>query len=104
MSVLDKLKHNYKVAKAELTGQAISRARLIKQLNQIVDPLKVAATHAATPVPQPTGVGIRMLDGAPMMFYTDGSLRHQYGKPSKAARKKLKRGRVRRATAPTKES
>lgn len=92
-SVLDKLKQNYREAKGAITGQAVSRARLIKQLTQIVDPNKVAEAHASTPVAQPTGITVRMLDGAPMMFHTDGSLRHSFGKPSKAARKKLKRAR-----------
>lgn len=44
--------------------------------------------------PRATKIGLRMLDGRPMVYFTDGSLRHVYGrKTAKAARKKLKLAR-----------
>lgn len=93
--------------KAEQKGEARSHARLVKQAQAIpelcdtqeitvegktfsVQHLKKRAPGAA----QPTKVGVRMLDGKPMVFFNDGSIRHAMGvKPGKAARKAMKRFR-----------
>lgn len=68
------LRRKYQEAKAELTGQAISKARLIKRLVDI-DQGRLKDGPA-----QPTGVVLKMLDGQPMMYYSDGSLRRVLGK------------------------
>lgn len=94
MSVLDALKDNYRKAKADITGKATSRARRLKGLVEI-DP------SARKPgVPQPTGIRTRTIDGKPMMFFTDGSVRHAFGRATtKAARKRLKQARRTRSTS-----
>jgi|SRR6185436_2572307 len=114
MSVLDTLKHKYREAKAQLEGKAISKARLIKTLTAI-DFSQLLSRRAPRRVgdrrltfkermqwlydhrPRPTSVGLRLMDGRPVVFFSDGSLRHAYGRAvAKAARKKLKRERRRR--------
>lgn len=89
MKLLTELRKNYKEAKANLSGQAVSRARRIKPLAEIV-----GANFAAVkdgPV-RPTSAQVRMIDGEPMRYFTDGSLRHATGyKPGKAARKARKK-------------
>lgn len=93
MAILTRFKDNYERAKADLKGEARSHARRIKtaaEIPEVGDHLSRKLQGA----PQPTKVAVRMLDGKPMMFYTDGSLRHALGKRiTKAARKALKRAK-----------
>lgn len=117
MSVLDKLKHHYREAKASIEGKAISKARLIKTLtaiaaNQLLSrkaprftkdrprrrlTFKERMQWLYERRPRPTQVGLRLLDGRPVVFFSDGSLRHAYGRSvAKAAYKKLKRARRRK--------
>jgi len=85
--VIGELEKNYKLAKGELEGKAVSRAVRIKPLAEI-------AKITNTGKPTATTARIRMPDGTPMTYWTDGSLRHSTGfKPGKAARKALKRAR-----------
>lgn len=84
------LGQNIREAKAELDGKALSRARRIKPLSEI------QALRPGKPVP--TAILMRMKDGDPMRYFSDGSLRHATGfKPGKAARKALKRQRRKEA-------
>lgn len=92
MGIAKLLKENYEKEKARLSGEARSEARMIlnaKDIPQISG--KLEGTGPAKPIP---GVGIRMLDGKPMIFHTDGSLRHAMGRRlMKAERKALKKAR-----------
>lgn len=84
-----KVKENYLRITAEQKGQAVAQARRIKCA---VDIHEVAIRLKRGRPEEIAGAGIRMKDGIPMVFYTDGSLRHATGfKPGKAARKALKR-------------
>lgn len=88
--VLDTFKQRLRETRAELQGKALSRARMLKPLSEI----RPGARKEGRP--EPTDVHVRMLDGKPMTFHSDGSLRHFFGsKPGKAARKALKKQRVR---------
>jgi len=89
--VISELKQNFAEAKDHLQGKAHSKARMIKQLQDAAgDQLRTVTDRA----PRRTRLMIRTLDGHPMMFFDDGSLRHATGhKPGKAARKVLKRAR-----------
>ena len=94
MRVVHELKENYDKAKAELKGEARSVARIIKPFAAFGT---VRTVTDCAPVPV-KGAVVRMLDGKPMVFYGDGSIRHITGhKPGKAARKALKRERQRHA-------
>lgn len=78
------LKDNVKREK----GEAVSYARRLKPLAEVA---KVESPNGA---PAPTGIAVRMLDGNPMVYFNDGSLRHATGhKPGKAARKARKKAR-----------
>lgn len=92
MGMVNELKQNYAREKARLEGKALSHARRIKTANEIggiMSSQKLGTTQA-----QPTTTAIRMFDGKPMMFFSDGSLRHAMTKKiTKAARKELKRAR-----------
>jgi hypothetical protein len=83
--MLRMFRQHFREAKAELQGVAISKARLLPSQAPVAD-------HTGPPAP--TNVGVRMRDGAPMRYFTDGSIRHATGfKPGKAARKAAKRRR-----------
>lgn len=75
---------NYRDEKARLQGKAISKARVL-----VTTPGDLINGPA-----RPTHTAVRMMDGDPMVRFTDGSWRHATGKkPGKAARKALKRAR-----------
>lgn len=101
LKALREFKKNYRAVKAENEGKAVSVARLIKNLRDIIELAghqvkrkKGDPPRPARPIP---GAYVRMLDGRPMQFFTDGSLRHVAGrKPGKAKRKALKRLRMRK--------
>lgn len=96
MRVMDILKEQTAKARAELKGEGRSVARMIKQARDIPRLAKVLEEHTGhgPRKVRPTDVNIRMADGKPMTFQSDGSLRHMLGsKPGKAARKALKRMR-----------
>lgn len=91
---------------AEQKGEARSQARLIKQaqaIPELCDTQEITVEGKTFSVqhlkhhqgaPTPTKVGIRLLNGNPMVFFTDGSLRHALGsKPGKAVRKAMKKFR-----------
>lgn len=83
---------NYQEIRAEQKGIALSRARLVKSA-QSVDGLQKLLKPEEKPAPI-AGATIRMMDGKPMTFHTDGSLRHALGRRAgKAARKAMKRDR-----------
>lgn len=87
--MLKELTKNYREAKAELKGEAISKAVRIKPLEEI-DPNALQPNQPA----RPTQYLFRRPDGTPVRYWSDGSLRHATGhKPGKAARKALKRAR-----------
>lgn len=95
---LGEFKNQFDKAKAELKGEARSHARLVKNAVDIPEVAKRLNGHnsqvRAVRAPQPTGAAVRMLDGKPMMFFDDGSIRHALGKRvTKAARKALKRAK-----------
>ena len=96
--LLPALKNNYVRAKAELKGEALSHARRIlpaQDIPSVANKLAGTNGHHQPGAPQAIRTtGVRMLDGKPMVFFTDGSLRHALGrKTTKAARKALKRAR-----------
>lgn len=92
MGVLGNFKRNFEIEKARLSGTARSRARMIKQAKDV--PGLADRLVPGGGISRPTGDAVRMLDGKPMVFFTDGSLRHLVGKKTtKAARKALKRAR-----------
>jgi hypothetical protein len=91
--LLDNFKRAYRETKAELKGEAVSRGRRIKPLKEIdpdyfekhtrsvtgADGKDVTITSYGRPkvLPaRPTKLVVRMLDKEPMVFFTDGSLRH----------------------------
>lgn len=89
------LRKHYKEERAKQDGVAVSQARMVKQAKDIPEVRKqlaaVEGPGGSQPIP---GAGLRMLDGKPMQFFTDGSLRHALGKRvGKAARKAMKRAR-----------
>lgn len=89
--MIRELKENYKKAKAEFKGEARSQARLVyngTEIPELAGKLNIGQGRAhAIPA-----AFVRMKDGDPMQFYSDGSLRHALGKkPGKAARKEAKR-------------
>jgi hypothetical protein len=86
--VLSTLKRHFK--EAELQGLAISRGRRVKPLSEINSGERDKLAGCGENRPAPTTVGVRMLDGKPMTFYNDGSIRHAFGKPSREARKASK--------------
>jgi len=117
MGVISQFKQHYRRVKADEEGVARSFARLIKAARDIPGMLqerpKVPKYRPRTPytsiknrhrVPVAVGIAgafVRMLDKKPMVFFTDGSLRHVMPavKPGKSLRKALKRLRMRsRAT------
>jgi hypothetical protein len=88
MSIINEFKKHHAASKADLEGKARSKARIVKQLRDI-DSSQIEVGPA-----KPTGVVVRMLDGAPMRFHSDGSLRHAMGfKPGKKVRKAMKKAR-----------
>jgi hypothetical protein len=92
MRLLNELSHQVAKAKAEREGKALSQSRRLLPLEEI-DPSSVGAGQA-----QQTKHLVRMLDGQPMQYFSDGSLRHPLGRAvarSKAVRKALKRARRR---------
>ena len=89
--VLSTLKRHFKEAKAELRGLAISRGRRVKPLSEINSGERDKLAGCGENRPAPTTVGVRMLDGKPMTFYNDGSIRHAFGKPGRKAAKKARR-------------
>lgn len=97
---VDTFKEKLAEVKAELKGEARSRARMVKQAKdvpELAERLNGAKGVAYVGAPRPiAGATIRMVDGKRMTFFNDGSLRHAHGvKPGKAARKALKRMRRR---------
>lgn len=88
--MLDTLKAEYRKAKAESDGKAISRARRIRTYTELgLEPTKG--------IPRPTKVHVRMLDGTPMVYFTDGSFRHFLGRAISRAACRQARKRARRA-------
>jgi hypothetical protein len=91
------LAENVRREKAHLEGRGFSEARMIKAAKDIPEVAKkLNGANGVTRIgaPQPLKAGVRMLDGKPMQFFSDGSLRHAAGKRvTKAARKQLKRAR-----------
>jgi hypothetical protein len=96
-ALLERAQQHYREEKAKATGVAVSRARMIKQLKDILKDWKRPGQPRP---PQPTNVTIRMMDGRLMVYFDDGSLRHVMGRSaSRAASKKARRAlrRERRA-------
>lgn len=103
MQVLSEFKKHYRDAKGEITGKAVSRARMVKNAIDIPGMLS-DNTPAKGPAHPIAGAYVRMHDKKPMQFHTDGSLRHvlPLTKPGKALRKQLKRQRqAKRAASST---
>lgn len=108
------LKKNLREAKSELQGLAISRASRVRTLKELdtthtffakderdKDGLRIRIGRCllGCKVPVPTGLKIRMRSGHPMMYFSDGSLRHAAGRTaarSKAAFKALRMVKRRR--------
>lgn len=96
--MLRQLRENYNKAKAELVGKAVSRARLVFNGHHVpgLDVVTGKGPRVARPI---AGAFVRMMDGDPMQYHTDGSLRHAFGKPDKKERrrriKKLREMRAR---------
>ena len=83
--MINEFKRNLREARAERQGVALSRARRIKPFAEIGKAIVEGR-------PTPTTTTLRMFDGAPMVYFSDGSLRHVTGyKAGKAARKVRKR-------------
>jgi hypothetical protein len=98
MSILGNLKENFEREKAKLQGKARSHARMVKtasEIDGVRQHLNGANGNTVVGAPTPIkGAVVRMLDGKPMIFHTDGSLRHALGRATtKAARKQLKKAR-----------
>lgn len=92
MGILGEFKRNFEREKARLSGRGRSTARMIRQAKDV--PGLADRLIPGGGISRPTGDAVRMLDGKPMVFFTDGSLRHLMGKRlTKAARKALKRAR-----------
>jgi hypothetical protein len=86
MSIVDVFGEKYRQAKARLQGKAISVARRVKTAKETIK----SSLRPGPPRPV-AGAYVRMLDGRPMQFYTDGSLRHALGaKPGKAATRRAR--------------
>lgn len=87
--------------KAEQQGVGISRARILHQAKDIPEiKSQLAMVEGPGGAQKIPGAMTRMLDGKPMAFYTDGSLRHAFGrKVGKAARKLQKKARQRARAA-----
>ena len=87
------LKNNYKEEKVKLEGKALSKARLIKEWKDV--PALAAACLKVEGPPQPIeGAVVRTSDGKPMQYFSDGSLRHAFGRRlMKAERRALKRAK-----------
>lgn len=91
--MLRELRDNFNKAKQELAGKAVSRARIVFNGHGT----SLAMSHQKGPrVARPiAGAFIRMLDGDPMQYYDDGSIRHALGKPDKKQRRlRIKTRRV----------
>lgn len=87
MSIASMMAQNLRREKARLKGEALSYARRILPAAEVKGVLEDGPVRAS-------GVTVRMFDGKPMVFHTDGSLRHALGrKVTKAARKQLKQAR-----------
>lgn len=85
------LRENYDREKARIKGEARSQARMVKAAKDIEGIAESLTSGPAKPI---QGAGVRMKDGKPMVFHTDGSLRHAHGRAiGKAARKLLKKAR-----------
>ncbi len=84
--MLRELADNYRKAKAEIAGQAVSKARLVFNGLHVpgLDIVKGKGPRVARPI---AGAFVRMMDGDPMQYFTDGSLRHALGKPNKKQRR-----------------
>jgi hypothetical protein len=98
MNVLHQLANNYRAEKAKLEGEGQSQARRIKPLSDINSQITEMHSAGDSTRPQPTDVVVRDKRGRPMVYYTDGSLRHLLiDKPSvatlKRAMKRKKEGR-----------
>jgi hypothetical protein len=82
----------YTEAKAELAGQAVTRGRLLRALKDVQPGL--LRPRRSSGAPEPTSVVIRDMRGRPMVYFTDGSLRHVMGyKPTRAERRAAKTAR-----------
>lgn len=77
-------------AKAELKGEAVSRARLVKNYTDIEghETREESERHAAA---RPTKIAVRMLDKSVKVFFNDGSLRNVSVKGGKHARRLARR-------------
>lgn len=109
--IVGEFREQLRRARAEMKGEGRSRAVLIKQAMDIPEIRDRIATAETVKVgdkdvtvyrmnrvgpPRPIrGALVRDVDGAPKIFFDDGSLRHATGhKPGKAARKAIKRARM----------
>lgn len=91
-SVMQALKQNYHAAKGQMTGVAVSRARRLKSLAEIS--LGSLVSGKGPRPAKPTSVHVRAIDGKPMTYFSDGSIRHSTGRAiTKAARKRIKQAR-----------
>jgi hypothetical protein len=74
--IISTLKQKYQEEKAALQGVALSRARMVKQAQDIPE-----ISQALKPgVPKPIkGAHINMAGNKPMTFFTDGSIRSAFG-------------------------
>lgn len=105
------IKRNFLQAKAELSGQAISRAVRIRTLREIDTAHKFyekdkhndkgVRIHSGRCLvgggqPRPTGIKVRMLDGRPMQYFSDGSLRHALGRAAAKSKAAFKAKRMAR--------
>lgn len=89
------LARNYKEAKAELQGVALSQARMLKGLKEILGLDAFKKQHVGPP--RPTNINIMMRNGAPMTYYTDGSLRHTLSHDRRGKKARVRARRLRRA-------
>jgi hypothetical protein len=97
--MLRELRDNYRKAKAQIDGKAMSAARLVYNGLHVpgLDIVTGKGPRVARPI---AGAFVRMMDGDPMQYFTDGSLRHALGKPDKKQRRlRIKARRLKLRTA-----
>lgn len=102
------LKQKYREEKAHLKGEGISQARMIKNAKDIPQ-ISTELQTVAGPAKPISGANVRMHNGQPMTFFSDGSLRNGYGaKPAitgrqfRKLRKQVRRDRKEALKPPTK--
>jgi hypothetical protein len=90
------LTQKYHEEKARLKGEGISKARMVKQAKYIPEIATALTVNGpAKPIP---GANVKMHDGDPLTFFTDGSLRSSFGAwpdvSPRQRRKAIKRARA----------